>query len=1516
MVSYKQSNQRFVKKYYFLALALIFIVPGAIVSAATATFQYGVNGYTGSFDNELSDSEPDTTYASGGSNYSNAVGTRFCGSYCNNALFRFTDLGLDSNVTITNVTLELKVRGNQGNAGNILAHKVTRSNWDPAAVTWNRYNSSLWSTAGGDRGAELDRVTAAGSGQWVTLDFDDDISLAELATNGILVSNDIPGWNYVWFYANEAGSATDRPKLTITYDGEGGGGNPGDTTAPSAPTGLSATAGSATQVSLTWNAATDNVGVTGYRVYRGNTLIATLGTVTAYTDTGRSANTTYTYTVRALDAVGNVSSDSNTASVTTPSGTTPNPAPTVTISANPTSVSSGSTASVSWSSANATACTVTGGGTSRTGISGTFTTAALTAATTYTASCTGAGGSVSGNVTVAVSTVTPPPTGGTILGVTIPGAHPRLWWNAERLADARAWYQTNAFTPGASDPLGQALRCVLTGESSYCQNAVNYAMGQMCTNAACTSNNPNVGVASDDARWYGEIIALIFDWCYDYFTPAQRATLIDRWNTYFANIRIHSWGGPEMYQSNYNWGYMRNEILWGLATWGENTQAETNLRYALEDRWREHFVPHAEDVPGGRGGVFHEGSNYGLSIADYSIVPAISLDLMGRDMYRETDFFREAMYYIIYSTTPLPTWQPGLSSPTYEVFPFADDERFWEGGYMTRVGYPGFASTIANHYDGTHTEGYAREWLGKMNASVPRHIRAVDEGGSRRSFTNLPLDYYAPGTQYFYGKTSWSSPSTAWVWQMGRTMDEGHRHNDVGSWQLWRNGRWLSRETTGYSATVVGYNNTAGVDTNHAVAHNTLLVNGRGPVAYEERGPSVTRRLETRDEYAYAAVDLTPVYQSDHYYYANPEAVRVEREFLFVKPLDTMLIFDRAQSNSASASKTFLAHFLSNPTIDQANRTVTANSGDQTLRMTTLVPSSPTYRVVTEGGAHGQYRLELETSGAAQSYFLNVLQARDGSESNLTATVSETQVAYTVTLTHPSRGTATVTFNKGAATNGGSVTVDGQTYTLTNSVQSIIVNDNGPVWGNVSGGTPAPTSTIPVDTTAPVLSSIAAGGITTQGATISWSTNEASDTRVEYGTTAAYGSVTAGAANTTAHTLTLSNLAAATTYHYRVRSTDVAGNEAISTSRTFTTAAPAVVDTTAPSTITNLVAASPTHTSAQLTWSAPGNNGVSGTATSYELRYSTTPLSAAAFGSGVQATGVPAPLVSGTAQSYALVGLTPNTTYSVALRARDAAGNVGGVSNIVTFTTAVAPSTGGSSGGGGGGGLSSHGNVAITRFTGTALEKQVALTWVNPSDRTFVRALLVRGTTRVPTSPTNGTVLYEGSGTSFTDTNLTNGKKYYYAIFPVTTTGVATRSSATLTIAPKSGVRQITGTAPVAAAVSTSQASVTELLALIAQLQAQLNVLLAQRGQGTSNHTFTRDLQIGMEGEDVRALQKLLNQRGYTISTTGSGAPGSESTFFGNRLQEALKKYQRAQGIDATGYFGPLTRGKINGTAQ
>ena len=112
-------------------------------------------------------------------------------------------------------------------------------------------------------------------------------------------------------YVSREGSVTLGPQLAVTCRG--------DVQPPTAPGHLNATAPSSNRVDLAWDASTDDVGVTGYRVYRNNVFVATTGgTQTSYADTGVAAATTYTYEVSASDAAGHESPRSAAVTVTTP----------------------------------------------------------------------------------------------------------------------------------------------------------------------------------------------------------------------------------------------------------------------------------------------------------------------------------------------------------------------------------------------------------------------------------------------------------------------------------------------------------------------------------------------------------------------------------------------------------------------------------------------------------------------------------------------------------------------------------------------------------------------------------------------------------------------------------------------------------------------------------------------------------------------------------------------------------------------------------------------------------------------------------------------------------------------------------------------------------------------------------------------------------------------------------------------------------------------------------------------
>ena len=89
------------------------------------------------------------------------------------------------------------------------------------------------------------------------------------------------------------------------------------------------------------------------------------------------------------------------------------------------------------------------------------------------------------------------------------------------------------------------------------------------------------------------------------------------------------------------------------------------------------------------------------------------------------------------------------------------------------------------------------------------------------------------------------------------------------------------------------------------------------------------------------------------------------------------------------------------------------------------------------------------------------------------------------------------------------------------------------------------------------------------------------------------------------------------------------------------------------------------------------------------------------------------------------------------------------------------------------------------------------------------------------------------------------------------------------------------------------------------------NPVVANTSPATTadSNSFTKNLELGAVGNDVRALQSFLNNHGYPIAVSGVGSVGHETTTFGSLTKNSLIKFQKANGIKpASGYFGPITR--------
>ncbi|TAK04250.1 hypothetical protein EPO34_03855 [Patescibacteria group bacterium] len=284
--------------------------------------------------------------------------------------------------------------------------------------------------------------------------------------------------------------------------------------------------------------------------------------------------------------------------------------------------------------------------------------------------------------------------------------------------------------------------------------------------------------------------------------------------------------------------------------------------------------------------------------------------------------------------------------------------------------------------------------------------------------------------------------------------------------------------------------------------------------------------------------------------------------------------------------------------------------------------------------------------------------------------------------------------------------------------------------GAGGGGPPAPPAG---DTTPPVISNITVSSITATSAIVTWDTDEAADSRVDFGPTVAYenGSVTSGTL-VTSHALTLTGLTGSTEYHFRVRSKDAALNERISSDNTFMT-----TDGVAPL-ISAIVVTDITTTSARVTWTTDE-------AADSAVDFGPT----VAYGTIV----TDGSLV--VSHSVVLTGLTENALHHFRVRSKDAALNEA-VSGDGTFTTLDDPNPGN-----------------VTGLSVTAGDAQNQLSWTNPPDGDLSSIRVIACTNEAPSSPTDPdcTVVSSSLASSFTHTGLSNGTTYFYGVFAVDAVG-------------------------------------------------------------------------------------------------------------------------------------------------
>ena len=703
--------------------------------------------------------------------------------------------------------------------------------------------------------------------------------------------------------------------------------------------------------------------------------------------------------------------------------------------------------------------------------------------------------SKSGSTSIAIFS---PTATNTIDGLNIPTGHPRLFWNAGRVATAQAWVRSTSYPGAITDfrPLDYydlAFTCFIMNNATACSTVIADAV------AVTPSSSSGTGAGDDIMRRNGEWVMIVRDWLapgcgkVQCLTTLQASTIDSNWNIWQANqdAATQTWGNLGMPTSNYFAGQFRNDFDFGIASYIDNPNADANLKYGIQNRWND-LLNYASPTGTGKNGklgyALHNqegGGEYGRYSVNYYAFPLASSAVLGRDLWNETTAFKSGVLQTIYNTMLAPTTSRSMT----DMFTWGDDE-LWEAGagcgFVSQNGpdghggcgassqtYGDFMQAAATEYSSINIGKYARQWVSTVNPAIGPLFKSIDPGGSSLAYSNLPLDYYSSGAQYMYVHDSWTTNGTLLLWQMGlnqggnpaptNALGTGHWHHDAGTFQVSRKGVNIIRETPAYSTFVAGYNGTSpNADATSGLAHNVPLIGGQASINIPfgvPDGPGVVKRLETQAGYAFAATDLTLTYKnnvtdSSNPSRENPYVVSVVREYYYFRGINTLLIVDRLQSDTASRSTTFVSHCETNPTVVSA--TIKCVDGTQEALYTALVPAAPTIAIVAENanGANAiawQYRIEANNAnpGSVVSYNIYTIQLGDASGfSALTPGVVDSAPGT------PTTGTFTITLdtnnslviNKGIASSGGTIKAAGSTKALATAVQGMTITDSGPVW--------------------------------------------------------------------------------------------------------------------------------------------------------------------------------------------------------------------------------------------------------------------------------------------------------------------------------------------------------------------------------------------------------------------------------------------------------------------------------------
>lgn len=571
--------------------------------------------------------------------------------------------------------------------------------------------------------------------------------------------------------------------------------------------------------------------------------------------------------------------------------------------------------------------------------------------------------------------------------VVVPSNHPRIMLptQAPRLiaalatstAAATRWRSTVNSWFGGSDLWGfdawnGALLSALTKDQKYCVKSVGVIDAQVTAAEVKIAAGAVPEVAGDSYLGVGEMVgdlALVYDWCASTVTAGQRARWINYanqavWNVWHSSAA--NWGGPTSPwtgtggksapwsgwatndpSDNYYYSFLRATMLVGLATKGENPQAETWLTQFHDTKILGQLVPEFNsDLIGGGS---REGTGYGVAMRNLFELYLFWQWSTGENLADRTAHTRAS----------LPTLLAGIV-PTLDRFaPTGDQSR----------------DSTASLFD--YQRAYALELMAlypadAMSARAASLLAASSVPQMQNAFMlaydflygptmapaalDLPLVRFAPGIGEIYARTSWQRTAT-WLNLIAGPYTQSHAHQDQGSLLLYK-GTWLA-----YDAVIASKGGVAqsGSLVGETGAHSLVRIDVAGKTLGQRSGTSAdVLALHAAPGLFFTAIDTTRTY-------ASSAVTLVRRQVLWLQP-DIVVIQDHVVT-SATTSQTWQLAVPTAPVISDSAALVT--TGGHTLRASRVSPTAGAWSIFdfrTNSDFTGGWRLDQLQPGGDRTY--------------------------------------------------------------------------------------------------------------------------------------------------------------------------------------------------------------------------------------------------------------------------------------------------------------------------------------------------------------------------------------------------------------------------------------------------------------------------------------------------------------------------------------------------------------------